>query len=85
MMQILRDLQIFLGGKRRAAEQQEKKKIFEKYIPETAAALAKLTGEKTEILIKKLEKIVFDRFGKDFSKEPEDEKEDVEEGEASEE
>ncbi len=85
MMQILRDLQIFLGGKRRAAEQQEKKKIFEKYIPETAASLSKLTGEKIENLIKKLEKIVFDRFGKDFSKEPEDEKEEVEEGEASEE
>ncbi len=85
MMQILRDLQIFLGGKRRAAEQQEKKKIFEKYIPETAASLSKLTGEKIENLIKKLEKIVFDRFGKDFSKEPEDEKEEVEEGETSEE
>ncbi len=84
-MQILRDLQIFLGGRRRAAEQQEKKRIFEKYIPETAKALSRLTDEKEEALIKKLEKIVLDRFGKDFSKEPEGEKEEVEEGEASEE
>ncbi len=85
LMQILRDLQIFLGGKRRAAEREEKKRIFEKYIPETAKALSKLTGEKEETLIKKLEKLVFDRFGKDFSKEPEEEKEEVEEGETSEE
>ena len=84
-MQILRDLQIFLGGKRRAADQAEKKRIFEKYIPETAKSLSKLTGEKEEALIKKLEKLVLDRFGKDFSKEPEEEKEEVEEGEASEE
>jgi len=85
LMQILRDLQIFLGGKRRAAEREEKKRIFEKYIPETAKALSKLTGEKEEVLVKKLEKIVLERFGKDFSKEPEEEKEEVEEADASEE
>ncbi len=85
LMQILRDLQIFLGGKRRAAEKAEKKRIFEKYIPETASSLAKLTGEKADALAKKLEKIVFDRFGKDFSKDVEEEEENVEEGGTSEE
>ncbi|MFH1424983.1 MAG: DNA topoisomerase VI subunit B [archaeon] len=74
LMQIARTLQKFLSGKRRASERNAKKKLFEKYIPETAKAISKLSGAKEEDLRKNLEKIVLDRFGKEFAGgEPEEE------------
>ena len=62
IMQITRDLQAYLSGKRRAQEKEAKKKLFEKYVPETAKALVKLTGGDEKKLIELLEKIVLEKF-----------------------
>jgi len=75
LMQIGRILQKFLSGKRRAAEKEAKKKMFERYVPETAKAVSKITGDDSEKLSKNLEKIVLDRFGEIFEEEDEDEEE----------
>jgi len=69
IMQIGRVMQKFLSGRRREAEQQQKKKMFEKYVPETATALSKLTGDKAEGIQKGLEAIVMDRFKELFEDE----------------
>ncbi len=50
-----RKLQHHVSGKRKAELQQRRKEIFERYIPEVAAALGKLTGEKPEPIKNKLE------------------------------
>jgi len=63
LMQIARKLQSFLSGRRRAAEAEAKKKMFERYIPETASALSKLTGEDAQKLEASLKEIVKDKFG----------------------
>lgn len=55
-----RKLSSYLSGVRKAAAIHEKKKIFERYVGETAAALEELTGEKAkpieELIIKLVEK-----------------------------
>ena len=72
-MQIGRILQKYLSGKRRAAERDAKKKMFERYVPETAKAISNLCGAKVEELEKKLHKIVLERFGEEFEEEDEEE------------
>ena len=67
LMQVARSLQSFLSGKRRALEQEAKRKMFERYVPETAKALAKLTqADATEIEVK-LARIVEDKFGEEMA------------------
>ncbi|MFH1450448.1 MAG: DNA topoisomerase VI subunit B [archaeon] len=66
LMQIGRILQKYLSGKRKAAERDAKKKMFERYVPETAKAVSKLSGDKPEDLEAKLHKIVLERFGEEF-------------------
>jgi len=73
LMQIGRILQKYLSGKRRAAERDAKKKMFERYVPETAKAVSNLCGAKVEELEKKLHKIVLERFGEEFDEEDEEE------------
>ncbi|MCK4884109.1 MAG: hypothetical protein KAS30_04520, partial [Candidatus Diapherotrites archaeon] len=62
LMDAGRKLKGHLGGKRRLLEKERKKKIFEKYIPETAKGLEFLTGTSRTILEQKLESIVGSRF-----------------------
>ena len=53
-----RKLSIYIHKHIRAAEQRDKINLFEKYIPELANALAKLTDTKKDVLNEKLEKIL---------------------------
>ncbi len=53
-----RDLSRYLSGKRRAGEQKRRIQIFERYAKEVASSLAVLTGEKENIVEKKLLSIV---------------------------
>ncbi|MCD6230144.1 MAG: DNA topoisomerase VI subunit B [Candidatus Diapherotrites archaeon] len=62
LMDAGRKLKSHLSGKRRLLEKERKKKIFEKYIPETAKSLEFLTGTSKTILEQKLEEIVGSRF-----------------------
>ena len=51
-----RKLSTFIRKKRKAKQKQMRRKLFERYIPEVAEALEKLTGEKKEKIIEDLEK-----------------------------
>jgi DNA topoisomerase-6 subunit B len=73
LMQIGRILQRYLSGKRKAAERDAKKKMFERYVPETAQAISDMCGEKKEELEKKLHKIVLEKFGEEFDETDEEE------------
>ncbi len=53
-----RRLGIYVSRKRRAQEEQERVNIFEVYIPEVAATIAELSGEKKEPLIAVLSKML---------------------------
>lgn len=53
-----RKLAIYIHKNIRAAEQKERVDLFEKYIPELAASLSNLTGEKKEHLEEKLKKVL---------------------------
>ncbi len=53
-----RKLQHHVSGKRKAELQQRRKEIFERYIPEVAAALGKLTKAKPEPIKNKLETMI---------------------------
>lgn len=52
-----RKMQRYVSGKRRFELHQQRKKIFEKYIPEVAESLEKLTGKKKEALMPKMQKM----------------------------
>lgn len=52
-----RRLQRYVSGKRRFELHQQRKKLFERYIPEVADALYRMTKEDKTFLISKLEKI----------------------------
>ena len=52
-----RRLQRYVSGKRRYEFHQQRKRIFERYIPEVASSLSKLTGVKPEPIILKLKKM----------------------------
>jgi DNA topoisomerase-6 subunit B len=69
IMQIARSLQTFLSGRKRAAEREAKKKMFERYVPETAKAISKITGKDAQALQEKLSNIVFDKFGEEMGEE----------------
>jgi len=76
VMEVARHLQRHLSGVRRKGESERKRKEFDKYIPFTAAAIAKLTGKEPmtmedlsklaskegKVLEEKLAKIVNERF-----------------------
>ncbi len=53
-----RKLQAYVNKKVRVQSQLERANLFERYIPEVADALARLTGESKEALIKKLQEMV---------------------------
>ena len=78
-MRASRSLQRFLSGRKKAAEIAERKKMYERYIPETAKALAKLTGGKEDELEKKLKILVLERFGDDEPDENDEAEEDLDE------
>ncbi len=52
-----RRMQRYVSGKRRFELHQQKKKIFERYIPEVAEALNKLTKDDKEVIKSKLQKM----------------------------
>ena len=52
-----RRMQRYVSGKRRYELHQQKKRIFERYIPEVAESLSKLTKENQEIIKAKLQKM----------------------------
>jgi DNA topoisomerase-6 subunit B len=53
-----RQLGSYVNKKRRVADQQQRINIFENYIPEVAAALADITGEKKEIITAAMRKML---------------------------
>ncbi|MBI4148364.1 DNA topoisomerase VI subunit B [Candidatus Woesearchaeota archaeon] len=53
-----RKLGLYVNKKRRAQEEQERVNIFEVYIPEVAASVAELAGEKKEKLLESLQKML---------------------------
>ena len=53
-----RKLGLYVNRKRRAQEEQERVNIFEVYIPEVAATIAELSGEKKEKLTESLQKML---------------------------
>ena len=59
----------YIIGQRKLQEKQMKREIFLKYIPEIALALSKLTEEKEQLLVKKLEKLVLEKLKLDEQKE----------------
>ncbi|MFO7872629.1 MAG: DNA topoisomerase VI subunit B [Candidatus Undinarchaeales archaeon] len=69
LMQIGRKLKSFLAGKRKLKEQKEKKKAFEKYVPETARAISRITGGDEKKIEKGLDAIVRERFSELFKEE----------------
>lgn len=69
LMQIGRTLKKFLAGKRRLKKKKEKKRAFEKYVPEAAKAIARIVGGDEEELEEGLEAIVRDRFSELYEKE----------------
>jgi len=58
LQEIGRRLQRHVGGKRRAEMQRKRKEIFDRYLPEVANAVAKLTGRKSEPILNKLKGII---------------------------
>ncbi|HIJ99825.1 TPA: DNA topoisomerase VI subunit B [archaeon] len=75
LMRASRSLQLFLSGRRKASEIAERKKMYERYIPETAKALAKLTGKKEDEIEEMLKALVLERFGDDKPDDDEEEEE----------
>ncbi len=53
-----RKLGLYVNKKRRAQEEQDRVNIFEVYIPEAAATIAELSGEKKEKLLESLQKML---------------------------
>ncbi|MEM4282359.1 MAG: DNA topoisomerase VI subunit B [Candidatus Woesearchaeota archaeon] len=53
-----RELGIYINKKRRVGLEQERVNIFERYIPEVAASLAKLSGEKKEKIEEQMKKML---------------------------
>ena len=62
LQEVTRKLALYLSGVRRAERQAERKRIFERYAGETAAALEELTGEKKDEIVRKIKKIVDTRI-----------------------
>ncbi len=57
LMECARDIAHYIHGLQRAAEQEERRQIFVKYIKEVAEAIHDITGKEKAVLVKKLEEI----------------------------
>ena len=79
LMEAGRKIYRFIGGKRREAEKQEKRRLFYKYATEVAIAISELTGEKKDFVEKKLHDIVLKRLKLDEKLEAEENGEEAEE------
>jgi DNA topoisomerase-6 subunit B len=62
LMQTGRRAGIFISRKRREQENQLKRELFYRYIPETATALSKITRNNREKIEKKLQKLVLEKL-----------------------
>ena len=58
LQELGRQLGSYVNKKRRVADQQERVNIFENYIPEVAGALADITGEKKEVIVAAMRKML---------------------------
>jgi len=58
LQELGRRLQRHVSGKRRIEMQQRRKQIFDRYLPEVANAVGKLTNKKPEPILKKLKDIM---------------------------
>jgi len=58
LQELGRKLQRHVSGKRKIEMQKRRKEIFDRYLPEVAGALAKLTKKKPEPILDKLKKII---------------------------
>ncbi|MEK6901045.1 MAG: DNA topoisomerase VI subunit B, partial [Nanoarchaeota archaeon] len=58
LQEVGRKLQTYVNKKVRVQGQLERANLFERYIPEVADALARLTGESKEALVKKLQEMI---------------------------
>jgi len=57
LMECARDIAQYIHGLQRAADQEERRMIFIKYIKEVAEAIHDITGKEKAILVKKLEEM----------------------------
>lgn len=73
LMDTARRLGKYVSGQRRMYEKDRRLKEFLKYIPETAKAVAKLSGEKEKEIFDKLSKIVLEKYGEMEDEDEEDE------------
>ncbi|RLG20926.1 DNA topoisomerase VI subunit B [Candidatus Micrarchaeota archaeon] len=62
LMDAARRIGIFISGKRKKYEKEKRLQEFMRYIPETAASIAKITGESEEVIRKRLEQIVKEKY-----------------------
>ncbi len=62
LMDTGRRLGLYVSGKRKKYEKEKRLEQFMRYIPETASAIAKITGKANELIQKKLEKIVKEKY-----------------------
>ncbi|MFA6319571.1 MAG: DNA topoisomerase VI subunit B [archaeon] len=74
LMQTGRKAGIYIAHKRRESENQQKRLMFYKYIPEVCKALSTITKANEENLKKKMEKMVLEKLKIDEQKEEEDRK-----------
>jgi DNA topoisomerase VI subunit B len=63
---------IYISHKKKEAENQMKRKMFYKYIPEIARALNRITKENEELIKTKMEKLVLDKLKLDEAKDAEE-------------
>ena len=74
LMQTGRKAGIYIAQKRRSFENQQKRLMFYKYIPEVCKALSAITNENEENLKKKMEQMVLEKLKIDEKKEEEERK-----------
>lgn len=58
LQEVGRQLQRHVSGKRRVEMQQRRREIFDRYLPEVASAVAKLTNKKPEPILTKLKSMI---------------------------
>jgi len=75
LMEAARKVSMYISGQRRKSDQERKKKTFEKYVPETAKAVATLSGANEKELEMKLIKIVNEKYADILEDENEEEEE----------
>ena len=62
VMEAARSIQRYLSGKRKAHEIANKKKVIERYVQQLSSDLADLSGEKRDGIVKKLGKIIEEKY-----------------------